>query len=221
MDGGWEAPLNPRLPIRQPCSENAAVSLLDIFGAPVRDALDEIGLPVYLLDRDGKVRWANRATAELVGDCVGQSYLTFVPRDHRTYVKNQFVRTIVGGGPTAFETDIVDRRGKQVGVRLRNAPLRRGEEIVGLVGLALRSRRHGTGDRVDTAGFPILTPRQSEVLQLLADGLDTREIAERLGVAAETARNHIRGLLRRLDAHSRLEAVVYARKLGLLDQARG
>jgi DNA-binding CsgD family transcriptional regulator len=70
-------------------------------------------------------------------------------------------------------------------------------------------------------GVPVLTPRQREVLQLLAEGLDTGEIAERLGVAPETARNHIRGLLGRLEAHSRLEAVVFARRRGLLDRLDG
>jgi PAS domain S-box-containing protein len=197
------------------------VELLDIFGAPVRDAFDEIGLPVYLIDRDGRLRWANRAAAELLGDRVGQSYLKFVPRDHRTYVTNQFVRTVLGGGPTAFETAVIDRRGKEVGVRLRNAAVRHGEDVVGLVGVAVRYRGHSAVESDDAPGVPVLTPRQREVLQLLAEGLDTGEIAERLGVAPETARNHIRGLLGRLDAHSRLEAVVFARRRGLLDRLDG
>jgi DNA-binding CsgD family transcriptional regulator len=53
-------------------------------------------------------------------------------------------------------------------------------------------------------------------MALLADGLGTSEVAERLGVAEETARNHIRALLRQLDAHTRLEAVVRAYRLVLL-----
>ena len=55
---------------------------------------------------------------------------------------------------------------------------------------------------------------------LRPDGLGTSEIAERLGVAAGTARNHIRGLLRQLDAHARLQAVVHAYRLGLLEPRR-
>jgi DNA-binding CsgD family transcriptional regulator len=54
-------------------------------------------------------------------------------------------------------------------------------------------------------------------LRLLAAGYSTQETAERLGVAAETARNHIRAILRRLEVHTRLEAVVAARRHGLLD----
>jgi len=61
-----------------------------------------------------------------------------------------------------------------------------------------------------------LTPRQTEVLRLLGEGLSTEAIACRLGIAVETARNHIRAVLRGLNVHSRLEAVVAGRERGLL-----
>jgi DNA-binding NarL/FixJ family response regulator len=61
-----------------------------------------------------------------------------------------------------------------------------------------------------------LTPRQRQVLELLAKGRSTDQIASELHLATETVRNHIRHLLRRLGAHSRLEAVVIARRQGLI-----
>ena len=61
-----------------------------------------------------------------------------------------------------------------------------------------------------------LTPRQAEVLELLARGASTEQIQRELGVSRDTARNHVRALLHRLNAHSRLEAVVRAHELGLL-----
>jgi two-component system nitrate/nitrite response regulator NarL len=61
-----------------------------------------------------------------------------------------------------------------------------------------------------------LTPRQAEVLRLLGEGLSTEAIADRLGIAVETSRNHIRAVLRGLNVHSRLEAVVAGRERGLL-----
>ncbi len=61
-----------------------------------------------------------------------------------------------------------------------------------------------------------LTPRQREVLLLLADGLSTPAIAARLGLSKETVRNHVRAVLAELGCHSRLEAVVEARRRGLL-----
>ena len=61
-----------------------------------------------------------------------------------------------------------------------------------------------------------LTPRQRQVLRLLAEGVTARGIAGRLGVAETTARNHIRAVLGELGAHSQLEAVERARAQGLV-----
>ena len=62
----------------------------------------------------------------------------------------------------------------------------------------------------------MLTPRQLEVLSYLADGLSTRQIAERLWLSRATVRNHVSAILAALDCHSRLEAVAQGRRLGLL-----
>ncbi|MGW6689979.1 response regulator transcription factor [Streptomyces sp. NPDC054961] len=61
-----------------------------------------------------------------------------------------------------------------------------------------------------------LTPREREALGLLADGLGTAEIGQRLGVALNTARNHVQRVLEKLGARSQLEAVAVARREGLL-----
>ena len=52
-----------------------------------------------------------------------------------------------------------------------------------------------------------LTPRETEVLDLLVEGLDGTAIAEKLFVSPATVRNHVQHILRKLDVHSRLEAV--------------
>jgi DNA-binding NarL/FixJ family response regulator len=62
-----------------------------------------------------------------------------------------------------------------------------------------------------------LTARERETLVLLADGVGTVEISERLGVARNTARNHVQRVLEKLGARSKLEAVAIARREGLLD----
>jgi DNA-binding CsgD family transcriptional regulator len=61
-----------------------------------------------------------------------------------------------------------------------------------------------------------LTPREAEVLKLMADGLGAKRIMSRLAIAETTARTHIRAILRELGAHSQLEAVAKARRAGLL-----
>jgi len=63
---------------------------------------------------------------------------------------------------------------------------------------------------------PSLTGRQRQILELIAAGVPAKVVAVRLGLSKTTVRNHIRGLLRRLDAHSQLEAVATARRLGIL-----
>lgn len=60
-----------------------------------------------------------------------------------------------------------------------------------------------------------LTPRQHQVLRLLAEGIPTKVIAGRLGLTEATVRNHIRAILAALETHSQLEAIAKARRLGL------
>lgn len=61
------------------------------------------------------------------------------------------------------------------------------------------------------------TPRELEVLNLLADGLDTTAMAERLGIADHTVEWHVRHLIEKLEVHSKLQAVVAAVHQGLVD----
>lgn len=61
-----------------------------------------------------------------------------------------------------------------------------------------------------------LTPREREVLELLAQGLDPRSISRLLGISLNTSRGHVKSLLAKLHAHTQLEAVVNARRLGIL-----
>lgn len=61
-----------------------------------------------------------------------------------------------------------------------------------------------------------LTPRQLQVLQLLDAGVSTKAIARELGIAENTARNHVRAVLKALGANTRLLAVHKARRHGLV-----
>jgi DNA-binding NarL/FixJ family response regulator len=62
-----------------------------------------------------------------------------------------------------------------------------------------------------------LTPREKEVLRLMAEGFPSRAIASKLGISYTTVRTHIRGLGSKLAVHSKLEAIVKARELGLIN----
>ena len=75
------------------------------------------------------------------------------------------------------------------------------------------------GTRVPRLSADSLTPRQLEVLALLCHGLSNKRIGERLTIANGTVKVHVAGILRALNACSRLEAVSVARGLGL-DRAK-
>lgn len=66
-------------------------------------------------------------------------------------------------------------------------------------------------------GATVLTPREREVLALLAAGRRNTEIADALAVSLRTVEFHVGNLLGKLGARSRLEALRYARERGLLD----
>lgn len=63
----------------------------------------------------------------------------------------------------------------------------------------------------------VLTPRESEVLRLLARGFGIADIAETLSISPSTARNHIQRILEKFGVHSRLEALAHAYQKGLID----
>jgi DNA-binding NarL/FixJ family response regulator len=62
-----------------------------------------------------------------------------------------------------------------------------------------------------------LTGREKEVLRLMAGGTSSRDIASRLGISYTTVRTHIRSLGSKLGVHSKLEAIVKARELALVE----
>jgi two-component system NarL family response regulator len=64
---------------------------------------------------------------------------------------------------------------------------------------------------------PRLTDRELEVLGLVAQGLNNREIAKRLFISENTVKNHVRNILEKLQMQSRMEAVMYAVREKLLD----
>jgi DNA-binding NarL/FixJ family response regulator len=91
-----------------------------------------------------------------------------------------------------------------------------GEAIFG-PGVARRALAYLSGPRTDQAPFPELTPREREVLDLIAAGLGNATIAARLGLAQATVGNHITNIFGKLQVASRAEAIIRARSAGLGD----
>jgi DNA-binding NarL/FixJ family response regulator len=62
-----------------------------------------------------------------------------------------------------------------------------------------------------------LTSREREILKALAEGLESREIAEKLNITVETERTHMVNILHKLGVHSRLQALVFAARHGIVE----
>jgi DNA-binding NarL/FixJ family response regulator len=72
----------------------------------------------------------------------------------------------------------------------------------------------GTG--VDAEGRESLSPREAQVLDMVARGFTYGEVAQRMGLSLSTVRTHVRNIYGKLDVHNKTEAVFEARHLGLL-----
>jgi DNA-binding NarL/FixJ family response regulator len=88
-----------------------------------------------------------------------------------------------------------------------------------LAALLGRRREQALRQAERTRRLESLTPRERQILTLMAEGLDNRDIARRLGVSYATVRSHVRHLLSKLGARSKLEAVVKAADWGLPERA--
>jgi len=88
-----------------------------------------------------------------------------------------------------------------------------------------RPRLHGFKDagypvkasKIKDIGHELLTPREQEILRLLAEGHSARKIAEKLCISPRTAENHRTHIMKKLGLHSTLDLVRYAARIGLID----
>ena len=88
------------------------------------------------------------------------------------------------------------------------------EEIIGMLRLASIQREQ---ERDAQLALGRLTPREREVLQALAEGLNDKQMAERLHISTKTARAHMVSILAKLGVDSRLQALVFAVRHGFVE----
>jgi PAS domain S-box-containing protein len=182
----------------------------------LEQALEEVNVPSYTIDRVGIITWINPAAERVVGDVRGQPFTAVVAPEDQRRARDVFARKIFGKDTaTDVEGLLLQHDGKRIVVEISSTVLREGGReggrVVGVFGLVTQKT-----SAVDPATHPVLTPREMEVLRLLADGESTRQIADQLGLAIATVRNHVQRILHALGAHSRLEALAIARREGLL-----
>jgi DNA-binding CsgD family transcriptional regulator len=98
---------------------------------------------------------------------------------------------------------------------LQSLPEKRGEEELVPLGTPLAAAVSPAAPTRPPAHSP-LSAREVEVLRLLADGVSTSAVADSLFISVATVRNHIQKTLRKLDVHSKLEAVALALRSRLI-----
>ncbi|HBA89351.1 MAG TPA: DNA-binding response regulator [Geobacter sp.] len=84
------------------------------------------------------------------------------------------------------------------------------------VAARLSCRQAGDGDAQDER-YALLSPREQQVMRMVAEGIPSRQIAATLGLSTKTVENHCTNLMKKLDVHSKMELVRYAARLGVID----
>ena len=92
-----------------------------------------------------------------------------------------------------------------------------GEEVLSPALAASMLQAAGEAEVTDE----LLSERQTEILQMIADGLSTKQVARELGITQKTVRNHLNAIYRRLDTQSLTHAVLSAVRLGIIDLRDG
>jgi PAS domain S-box-containing protein len=203
-----------RRPTTREVSQSVAAGELKALSANFVPALEELPIHAFLIDKDGRVRWMSNALESIYGDLRGRDPESMLAPADRAKARSERAQKLLGVKRTSmYHSHLVLPDGTTRPVEVNSVALDDGCSVVGIFGIledvrVSESARHRVSDEI--------TPRQHEVLRLLATGLSTKQIANELNISPETVRSHIRGLLTALGAHSRLEANAVANRQGLI-----
>jgi DNA-binding CsgD family transcriptional regulator len=168
-----------------------------------------VHIPCWIVDDAGVFTWVNDAFIATFGDLRGNHYSSFVAPESLETAAKHFERMQEDSEREA-EFDLMLPDGGRVSSEISTVLLEGVGLCCGSFGLA------GKPARPLPAARTVLTPRQLDVLVLLAGGASTDQIASELYITKVTVRNHISHILDQLGVHSRLAAVAKARALGLV-----
>jgi PAS domain S-box-containing protein len=186
--------------------------------------LDQVGLAVIATDADGVITtWNNRAE-ELYGwtrqEAVGRHITELTVPDSGRREAEAAMAALQGGSAWQGPFEVRRKDGSTFTAYVKDSPIRDDDgRLIGIVGVSIEisdpalseaarkalpsGNNHGRRTRT-------LSPREREVLALLARGLTGEQIAERLVLSPETVRTHIRNAREKLGASTRVEAVTMA-----------
>ena len=113
---------------------------------------------------------------------------------------------------TTFEEPAIIKAAKEAGA---TAYLSKETDPAELAATLRKIVEKPRADWLPHAPVPSLTPREAQVLGLLAEGLSNKAMAKRLGISPETVKDYLNGVYRKLGVGDRLSAINRARELGL------
>jgi PAS domain S-box-containing protein len=195
--------------------ERTALASVESTGDPeFKIAFDAAPDPIALLDDDARIVHANRATAALLGlsqeELRGQRIDRFVPPEFQKQVRD-FWEHFKREGQASGLGGLLDADGRR-----RLLEFRASSNYVNGRHLVI-GRRRDSGPRRADGATGVLTPRQREVLSMLAFGLNGPEAAQRLFVSPATVRTHVQNAMHALGAKTRAQAVAEALLRGELE----
>src|SRR5262245_9687474 len=192
-------------------------------------ALSEAGDGVLAVSPDRRVVFWNRTAERLLGYAPGEAigrHACEVLEGHQLDGRDACrpecqVLAAAEEGLGSFDLPARTKWGESVTINMSTLtlPPRNGEGplVIHLFRDAAPTKSPSSLENEDPPGdASSLPPRARPVLRLLAAGATRRVASERLGASPATVRNHVQNLLGKLGVHSRLEAVAYATRLGLL-----
>jgi PAS domain S-box-containing protein len=191
-----------------------AAELDELGGADITEALEQLPVRSFVIDADGVIRWQNAASKQALGDWTGRRWSEVVPENQTEELQTMVNRMLCSGDPAEVTLDVREPDGGTARREVSAAPLREGGAVVGLFGVSVPERKDSA--RAAAPEDSPLTERQLEILQLLAEGKSTAQIADELVLSKTTVRNHIAHVLSNLGVHTRVQALVAASRAGLI-----
>lgn len=224
---------SPEQPAAVSWVTDAALRLAACFGAGLDDqTLDRVQVyeramdMIFAFDRDGRLVDVNPAVERVLGyrrsELIGQHFRSVLPAEEIAQASERLRRKIVGvDWATVYESTLRHKQGREIGVMASTQTLPDRDGPAGVVAICREGvpEQHRLVEcRSEPAGSG-LTARQLEILQLLAQGRSTTQIAQDLFLSNTTVRNHIAHMLASLGVHTRLQAVIEASRAGLVPLA--
>jgi DNA-binding NarL/FixJ family response regulator len=128
------------------------------------------------------------------------------------HLDEEYVHRALSAGASGYLLKTSDIQELEIAVRA----VARGETWLSPDVSARAMRSLGKGDRAAASPYDLLTQRQREVLQLIAEGRSTKQIAQRLGISIKTVETHRSELMERLGIHGIAGLVRYAIRAGIV-----